>query len=172
VIAILRFVGIINAAIWFGAAIFFTVAVGPAFFSPEMKTLLGLKYSGAAAQIVLHRYFILHQCCGVIAIIHLVTEWLYTGKPFDRLSFTIVIIAFLVGVVSGNWMEPNMKHLHFIKYTTQGTQSQDAARTFGILHGISQSLNLVSTVGLLFFLWRVTSSIPPLRFVGSSKFRG
>ena len=38
---VLRFIGVMNAALWFGAALFFTFAIAPAFSSPEMKRLLG-----------------------------------------------------------------------------------------------------------------------------------
>ena len=41
-IGLLRFVGILNAAVWFGTAIFFSFGAGLVPFSPEMKTLLGL----------------------------------------------------------------------------------------------------------------------------------
>jgi hypothetical protein len=59
VIGFLRLVGIANAAVWLGAAIFYTVCAGPAVVSSDMPALLGLKYfpyfSGAVGQIVLAR---------------------------------------------------------------------------------------------------------------------
>ena len=68
-IGFLRFVGLMNAAVWFGAAIFFTFGIGAAAFSPEMKELLGPKnspyFSGAIAQILIARYFHLQLLCGV-----------------------------------------------------------------------------------------------------------
>jgi hypothetical protein len=56
-IGILRFIGIANAAVWFGSLIFFTVVVGPAFFSEGMINLFGAgnpqvgrAYASAAAR--------------------------------------------------------------------------------------------------------------------------
>src|SRR6266496_2641930 len=54
VIGFLRFLGILNAGVWLGAAIFFTFGAGPALFSQETQNLLGPKnypyFSGAIAQ--------------------------------------------------------------------------------------------------------------------------
>ena len=60
----LRFAGIANAALWFGCVFFFTVAVGPSFFSAEMLAVFGgpksdaaaRYYAGGAAQVVFERY--------------------------------------------------------------------------------------------------------------------
>src|SRR3989442_11060570 len=76
---------------WFGASIFFTFSVGPAFFSDKMIGLLTRPYAGAAAQIVIERYFFFHEMCGVIALAHLVAEWLYMGKPLQRLTLWLLL---------------------------------------------------------------------------------
>ena len=44
----LRFIGVANAAIWFGSAIFFTFAAGPAFFTTEMVHIIPPPYNGLA----------------------------------------------------------------------------------------------------------------------------
>jgi len=59
VIGFLRCIGLLNAAIWFGAGIFFTFGAGPAIFSSDMQKLLEAyypSYSGMIAQIVIARY--------------------------------------------------------------------------------------------------------------------
>ena len=60
------------AAVWFGSAVFFSLFVGPAFFTDEMKRLFPPPYNGAIAELVLSRYFVLHYICGVLALVHLV----------------------------------------------------------------------------------------------------
>ena len=40
----LRFIGIVNAAIWLGAAVFATLGAGPAFFSEAVLRLVGRAY--------------------------------------------------------------------------------------------------------------------------------
>ena len=66
VIGPLRFIGMLNAAVWLGAVIFFTFVAAPAFFSQEMLSFLPRSYAGAAAQVVIKRLFTLHEVCGVI----------------------------------------------------------------------------------------------------------
>ena len=89
-INILRLAGLLNAAVWFGGAMFFTWVAAPAVFSPEMKDLLGPKnypyYSGAVAQIVVARYFVLQYVCGAIALLHLFFEWMFLGKAVQKFS--------------------------------------------------------------------------------------
>jgi hypothetical protein len=71
VISFLRFLGVANAAIWLGAAVFVTCLAGPAFFSAEMLAVFGGQryYAGAAAEVFISRYFFLHEyaprspCC-------------------------------------------------------------------------------------------------------------
>ena len=82
----LRFLSLVNAAVWFGSAIFFTFSAGPAFFSAAMKELLGggyAYYSGAVAQIVIERYFALQQACGLIALVLLVLEKFNSNRPLE-----------------------------------------------------------------------------------------
>ena len=170
----LRFFGIINAAIWFGAAIFFTVVVGPAFFSGEMLSLLGRPRAGAAAQLVIERYFILQHTCAIIAIIHLLAEWLYMGRPLERLTLGVVIGAFCLGLIGGAWMAPKLKQLHFVKYGQNSTpeQREAAAKSFSAWHGVSQMANLLLMVAILGHLWKMSNRADGPRFVSANKFRG
>src|SRR5262245_44801334 len=79
VIGFLRFIGIINAAIWLGGSVFFALFAEPAIFSPAMLTLLEAKnfpyFSGAIAQILAERYYHFHLTCAVIAFLQLLAEW-------------------------------------------------------------------------------------------------
>ena len=174
VIAILRFAGILNAAVWFGAAVFFTLSVGPAFFSTDMVQLLGKPRAGAAAQIVLSRYFTLHLCCGLIAIGHLIAEWLYSGKPAERWLLSIATSAMVLGLVGGTWLLPKMKQLHATKYDARSTPAlrESAARSFSAWHGLSQVLNLLALASLTGYLWRAANPPDAPWFVSATKFRG
>lgn len=172
-IAILRFIGILNASVWFGAAIFFTFSVGPAFFSSEMVQLLGKPRSGAAAQLVLDRYFTLHLVCGLVALAHLVAEWLYSGKPAERWLLSIVIATMVLGLAGGNWLLPKMKQLHITKYDSKSTPAakESASRSFSAWHGLSQGLNLFALLALTFYLWRMVNPPDAPWFVSATKFR-
>ena len=176
-IVFLRFVGVVNAGVWLGAAIFFTLGAGPAFFSPEMKTLLGPRsypvYSGAIAQIIVERYFILQHWCGGIALAHLLAEWLYTGKRVEKITLGLVLVLFSFGLIGGFWLQPKMKSIHATKYggATPELRAQ-AAKSFGAWHGTARVMDLMMMGGLLVYLWRNLNRADVPRFVSTDKFRG
>ena len=177
VIGSLRFVGLINAAVWFGAAVFFTLGIGAAPFSPEMKELLGPKTSpyfpGAIAQIYIGRYFHFQLVCGVVALLHLLAEWLYLGRRPRKFSLSLLLSLVVAGLLGGYWLQPKMKTLHRIKYglNTPPAERETADRSFRAWHGISQGINLVVLAGLAVYLWRVANPEDPARFVSTTKFR-
>ncbi|HEY9173589.1 MAG TPA: DUF4149 domain-containing protein [Verrucomicrobiae bacterium] len=178
VIGFLRFVGLLNAAVWLGAAVFFTFGAGPAAFSDEMKTLLGPKnhpyFSGAIAQVLIARYFTFQLICGVIAALHLFTEWLYLGRPMRRFTGYLLVGLLLLGLAGDFGMQPKIKRLHAAKYAVNATpQSREAAaRSLAAWHGVAQSVNLLMLAGLVVYVWRVANPSEATRFVPAVKLRG
>lgn len=169
-IGFLRFVGVVNAAVWFGSAIFFTIVAGPAFFSDEMEKLIRPPYNGAAAQILLKRYFYLHYWCGGVALIHLLLERLYTGRTFERFTSGLLAVILGLSLLGGFWLQPKLKNLHYVKYRGATAEERaEATKSFGAWHGVSQTMNLFVTAGLLFYLWRVSSLTHPARVPGFRK---
>jgi hypothetical protein len=174
VIGFLRYLGLLNAAIWLGAAVAFTIAIGPAFFSDEMKAILHAPYNGAAAQIVIKRYFILLHFCGGIALLHLFLEKLYLGKAVERIALAVLLITISLGLLGGFWLQPKLRVLHLRKYDARSSMQLrgEADRSFKMWHGVSQTMNLFVIGGLLFYLWRVSNPPNASRFVSGNKFRG
>jgi hypothetical protein len=176
VISILRFIGVMNAAVWFGGGVFFTLVAGPALFSDAMRGVLGAGnypfYSGAIAQIVLKRYFVFHTVCAGIALLHLLVQRLYSGRP-NRLA--LCLVAGLLGLIliGGNWFEPTLSNLHATRYATKASpeERETAAKSFRVWHGVSQLANLLVLGGLAVHLWQSTTSSDTTRFAGSVKFR-
>lgn len=164
---ILRFVGILNAAVWVGATLFFTAVILPAVFSPEMKSLLQNQayFPGAIAQLLFDRFFIVHYCCGTIALVHFLAEWLYSGRGFERFTFGMLIGILVLSLVGGLWVQPRLKQLHEIKYVSKASpaEKEAAEKMFWALHGSSQLVNLFVAVGLIFYLWRVTTPTKVMR---------
>jgi hypothetical protein len=157
VIGFLRFIGILNAAVWCGSAIFLVVGL-PAVFSPELKQLLTAPGVGFAAEAIVARYFAVQYCCGAIALAHLTAEWLYAGRPARTLNLGLVTGMLAVGIIGGVWVQPKMQNLHKIHYFGQTPiQRDEAGKTFGLWHGISESVNLLVIGGLILYLWRVSS---------------
>ena len=176
VIGFLRFVGILNAASWFGAAIFFTFGTGLVPFSQNMKSLLGQAnypyFSGAIAQLFIARYFYFQIGCAMVAVLHLLAEWLYLGKYPQKLQVGLLIGLAAALLIGGGWLQPKMKVLHATKYGLKNLPEIRAAadRSFRAWHGVSQVINLLMVGGLTVYLWRATNTSDPTRFVSATKF--
>jgi hypothetical protein len=181
VIVILRFIGVTNAAIWLGAAIFFTLGVAPVFFTDELKRLLnGPFWPGVIAQMALERYFHLQYICAVIALVHQVAEWLYLGRALRKLTLGLLLGVMCLSFIGGLWLQPKLHRLFLTKYgaTAQyqpapvpAEERVRAARQFSTWHGISQAVNLLVLGGLVVYFWRVSHPDDSARFLGTPKFR-
>lgn len=174
-LGVYRFIGLLNAAVWLGAAVFFTFGIGTAMFSAEVKNIFTGPYRdyypGLIAQVFVKRYFALHMICGLIALGVFCAEWFYTRRGFQKLTFVLLIIPFAIGILAGV-MQPKMRELHRTKYTTSGAQSEEAATAFSRMHAVSSTLNLISLALLIAYTWRVANPPEPARFVSTQKFRG
>lgn len=166
-----------NAAVWLGAAVYFTFWSGRVPFSPEMATLLGSNnypyFSGAIAQLFVTRYFDLHYVCSAIALVHLLMEWLYLGRSPQRFQLGLIVGLCLAVLVGGCWLQPKMQRLHNLKYAlNQRPQVREAAgRSFRAWQGVSMALNILLVAGLTVYLWRVANPSDATRFVSAVKFR-
>jgi hypothetical protein len=176
VIGLLRFVGLFNAAVWFGAAIFFTLSLEPFSTSQEMKELLGAKnspyFSIVIGQLLATRYVHLFLACSLISLIHLAAEWLYFGKYPQRRWLGLVVGLWLGGVAQGYWTEPKLKQLHRLQFTRAEQRERElAAHSYGVWRQISQAINILLLLGLGTYLWRVANPPDATRFLNPTKFR-
>jgi hypothetical protein len=168
----LKFVGILNAAVWCGSAIFLVFGL-PALFSPEMKRLLTDAGVGFAAESIVGRFFILQYWCGGIALAHLVAEWLYSGRTMWRLNLWLIAAVLAVSLAGGLVAQPKMRALHIAKYYGRTLEQQtQAAKTFAAWHGVSETANIVIIGCLICYLWQVNREPEAPRFVSFSKIRG
>ncbi len=175
-LGLLRFLGLLNAAIWLGSAVFVTFAAGPAFFSEEMLGFLPKAYSGRAAQLLLERYFLLQCVCAGIAVAHLLAEWLQTRQPISPLHRNLLLTVIALLLLSGLSLAPRLKRLHPAMYPEmyyrndpvmlqemgQPERVEAAKKSFGLWHGVAQTANLLGLFGLLghFFLVNRPSTAP------------
>jgi hypothetical protein len=165
-------VGILNAAVWCGSAVFLTLGL-PAVFSPELKKLLTAPGVGFAAEAVVARFFVLQYWCGAIALAHLLAEWLYGGRPARRLNLALVLGLLALALAGGLWAQPKMRALHEVKYFGKTAQQQaQAAQAFALWHGASETVSLLVIGGLIIYLWRMSGPPESPRFGGFSKIRG
>ena len=178
VIGFLRFVGLMNAAVWFGAAIFFTVGIAPAVFSHEMQRLLGANnfpyFSGAIVQVLIARYFDLQVVCGLIALAHAFVEWLYLGRPLHRFWTGLLAGLLAVGLLGDFVLQPQIRQWHDREYAVGRSAAEHALarKRLGLWHGFAQTVNVLMLAGLGLYLWRVAHPVNTTRFVTPVKFPG
>jgi hypothetical protein len=181
VIRLLRFVGVTNAAVWFGAAVFFTLFVAPGIKSTDVQSLLGAKnfpfFGGAIGQIILSRYFKLHLLCASIALVHSIVERLYFGRSNKGMWTGLLVTMFLLSLLASFWLGPEkLTRSHNTQYSADPkitpAQRDTAAKSFRKWDSIFQVVNVFMMGGVAVVLWRVVTPSDELRFVGSGKFRG
>lgn len=179
-LVVLRAIGIFNAAIWLGSAVFFTFGVAPGIFSPGMKEVFAPQgapledyYLGVIAQQLIERYFTVNLVCCLIALAHFFGEMIYAGKPFRRFTFSLLVGILALGLLITYVFAPKIKTVHYVKYRGTPDQRPAARQQMSRLHAISASGNLLSLIALVLYTWKVTNPSDPMRFVGAtSKFRG
>lgn len=170
-IVFLRFLGIANASIWCGAAVFTIIGL-PAVFTGESGRILTKQYAGFAAEAILARYFILQYFCAAVALAHLAFEWLYLGRSARRFTLGLLIGLACVGLIGGLVAQPKLCQLHRAKYWAKTAEERSRAdHAFKVWHGGSQVVNLLVVGGLVVYLWRIVKSTESSRFVGSNKIR-
>jgi hypothetical protein len=179
VIGLLRFVGLLNAAVWFGTAFFFIFVVEPSAGSSEaMKELLGPKsfpyFSGAISQVIAGHFFGLFLICAILAMLHTGAEWLYFGKYPRRLWLVLIFGLFLGGLAQVYGIQPRLRGLLLVQYSPNSRQElrEPAARSFRAWHAVSTGVNLLLLGGLGMYLWRVANPPDEMRFVRASNLSG
>ena len=145
-------------AAWFGASVFLTFGAGPAFFSPTMLELVPRETAGRVAQLVLSRYFLLIEACGLLALGCWVVEFLATDaleRPSLRRRGVLLALLFGLALAGGFGLQPHLKALNQTRYAKDSTESlrESARRQFGAWHGVSQAMNLVVLAGVGVALW-------------------
>ena len=174
VVLILRFIGVMNAAVWLGGAWLFTFAVAPAFLAPEMKRILGEVYSGVIAQMLVVRYFHLLYACGALALLHQAAECLYLGRALHKLTLGLLLATVSLGLIGGLWLQPKLRSLHQVEHGRDEFYSREqkeaAATAFSRWQGLSQMLNILALGGLTIYFWRLTNASDAPRFIPANKY--
>ena len=176
--AFLRFFGLANAALWFGASLFCSTVLLAAVNSREFMTVVGTQYfsqmAGAVTLLVFSRLYYMQFFCVLLAGVHLTLEWLYLGRILRR--GWVVLLAFLLtlSIYGGFWLCPKLKQLHGAQYLPQSEMidRDTLEQRFKAWHGVFQALNVTTMLGLGCYLYRLTRAEDETRFVSPFKFRG
>lgn len=139
-----------------------------------MLKILPRSHSGAAAQVLLDRYFIVNYWCGGIALGHLLLEWLYAGKPLQRWTPYLVTGLLAVSLFSGLSAKPRLARLHLEIYGRRSTpqQREQAGKSYGAWRRAVRFCNVVLVLGVWVHLWEISRVGTTARFVPAGKFRG
>jgi hypothetical protein len=170
--------GMLNAAIWLGAAIFCTLGVLPLVNSQKMMSLLGQAYfpymSGGIIRLIIVRLFYWQIACAVIAWLHLVLEWLYLGRTPRRRWVALLTLLFSASLITGLWLNPKLTRLHRSQHALNLTAGarEAAAKGFRFWDGVFQAVNVMLIGGVAVYFWRLTTNEDAPRFVTPVKFRG
>jgi len=160
-----------NAAVWFGSAVFFTFLVTTVFHVPEILKVLGWCYSGWVLQFLWARYFDLQLWCAGVALLHLVAECVYLGRPLSRFQLYLLVGLLCFALMGGFLLQPKVKELHLARYQKDAPSQQvkAAERAYPVWNGVTQFLNYLSLLGIMIYMWQVTGLNAQNRF--GSKFR-
>jgi uncharacterized membrane protein len=174
VLVFLRFIGIVNAAVWFGSVFFFTFAGSPVFLSEAMLEILPRPHAEASAHILARRFYFFQYGCAAIALLHLLGEFLYAGRPFKQTTLYLLLGMLGLALIGGQLLQPRLQSLHREIYGPRSTavQQEKSRRTYTFLHGARQFLNTLVSVGLLVYIWQIAMPGATPRFVAANKFRG
>ena len=175
VMGFIRFTGLFNAAVWVGGSVFFSFLAGSVFFTPKVTDFTPPPYNGLVAQAMLGRYFMLHTICGIVAVLHLLIEWLYSGGRFPKRAIAIVCLLLGLALIGGKFISPKLTVWHQQKYQFKVKNEgdppmiepteyktnvvQNAKWKFTVWHGVSQIVNLAMLILLIWRFWRLAQSI-------------
>jgi hypothetical protein len=174
----LRFMGLLNAAVWLGAAVFCTLGVLPVLSSQKVMSLLGQTYfpylSTAISRVIIGRLLDWQIFFALFAWLHLVLEWLYLGRTPRRVWVTLLTFLFCLSLLGGLWLNPKLAELHRIQHGSNvpAANRELAAKSFRVWEGVFQALNVLLIAGVGTYFWRLTTAEDAPRFVTPVKFRG
>lgn len=179
-ILFLRFIGVMNAAIWFGSAVFI-LAAAPVFFSAAVQaTPLGKFWPGVMVQFLFERFFYIQCVCATVAIAHQLAEWVYLGRNLQRWVMAVLGALLVFVLAEGLIVQPKMRTLYLVKYGLNERYAaaayppadrRQAEASFKNWHRASRITGLIATLALGALFWRVLHPADNPRFVGA-KFRG
>jgi hypothetical protein len=157
VLRVLRVIGVLNAAVWFGGGLFFSFGIAPGVFSPELKRALSDYQVGVVGQHLVGRFFALHAICGGIALLHFAVEWMLARRGFRAGMLALIVVAAGLGAGGGAALQPRMRILFETKYHgPMDAERAAAAKSFRALHGVSQVANLVTLLLLAVYAGRLS----------------
>jgi hypothetical protein len=148
----------------------------PVVGSRELTELLGPRnypfFSLAIGQLMTVRFFHVFLACSIVAVVHMIAEWLYLGKYPQRFWIILIFALCLGGVAQVLGFQPRLREMHRTRYALPRPEQREAAgRSFRIWYTASQGITLLLICGSAVYFWRVANPADATRFVSTTKFR-
>lgn len=172
-ITFLRFVGVMNAAVWLGGSAFQLLAVAPFFATPASRWLLGDLHAGGVGLMLWHRFYTLQYLCLGVSVLHHAAEWVYIGRPMARLNAILLGVILALSLLGDQTLQRAVTPAHWTRGNTHASP-QDRARAervyplwttaWEVTNGLLCALVLLNS-------WRTLTASHGPRFVTQTKFR-
>lgn len=179
-ISYLRIAALLNAAVWLGATALYALFIAGAFGSPEMTALLGPLHAGGASELVTGRFVLLVWICAAIAVLLVLAEWLYTGRPPERWAAWLLCGVLAVQAVDALALQPRAERLLRQAYLGPNRTVQRQAWTpaqISAANGLrwsrnaSRTLQTLSAVALGLLVWHMAQGVNATRFTPRVRMR-
>lgn len=157
VIALLRVAGLFIAAVWLGGTAFFVAALDPVFGQAGFIRLLGPLHAGEVGCLAADRFHLFQVACAIAALVHALTDWLYTGRPLDRRFLALLFGLLILGSIGRLWLVPKCRELGSQAYLGPQRQvlghayspaQRQAAHALLLWNRVGVALNVLSLLGV------------------------
>src|SRR5690349_7889031 len=105
-----------NAAVWLGTTVFYTLGANPVCFSADITNMFKAGpdgyYPNVIAQTVMAKYYVISLACAVVALLHFTAKWLYLGRQSRKFSLAIVITFFAITLIGSRGIQPRLETLN------------------------------------------------------------
>ncbi len=173
VITFLRFVGVMNAAVWLGGSAFHLLAVAPFFATPAVRWVLGDVHATGAGLMLWQRFYVLQYTCLTVSFLHHIAEWVYIGRPISRATGWMLGTLLVLALLGNLELDRAVVPAHWARGNPRATPEDRARAERGYPLWSTLWLSTNGALGLvvLVFSWRVLTASHGPRFVTQTKFR-
>lgn len=180
-ITFLRLAGLATAAVWLGGTVFFLLALDPLFGRADFLRLLGPLHAGETAVLAEGRFALFQVVCAILAVLHALTEWLYSGRPLDRRLLFLLVTLLALGSIDRLHLVTKRRALNMqaflgpnrrILRQAETPQQRQAERSLSIWHGVTVVINIISLAGVsVYFLQQTSPQGPGPRLFPKTRLR-
>ena len=173
----LRFLGVFNAAVWFGAVVFYLFGVSVLLNSTEAQALFGADHSDffsrASQQIIQDRFYTIQWICAAVALVHIWTERWYLGRRTRRRWDGLLLGALILSLWGDNSLVSRLRQLHNGQHARDASPQlrEASARSFRNWQRVATAMHLYLLFGAGACLWRAANPESGPRFLSTNKLR-